>query len=301
MQRKPQPATTLLGSLPRADKHPALVAPGGDAVTFAELQRWSTASRVSSPEPACGRVTLSRSRSRTALRRSSRSLRWSRSARARRRSTRATPRPSSALTSASCSPRRCSSGATRRPSRSRSARPRGYASSSSRMAPPEPFRSVSRRRGARTIGRRDRAPAPHQRDDRPAEARAAAATQPCLLDAHDRLLVSVVRPGHSLCVMPLFHVHGLVASALSALHAGGTVVAPRRFSASAFWSDAVRTVPPGTQPSRRSTTCSSRPASTSRFRRTSSASCDRAPLPCRRPCRRRSRSASPCPCCRPTA
>jgi oxalate---CoA ligase len=44
----------------------------------------------------------------------------------------------------------------------------------------------------------------------------------------------------SLCVMPLFHVHGLVASTLSALHAGGTVVAPPRFSASAFWPDAVR-------------------------------------------------------------
>jgi acyl-CoA synthetase (AMP-forming)/AMP-acid ligase II len=43
----------------------------------------------------------------------------------------------------------------------------------------------------------------------------------------------------SLCVMPLFHVHGLVASTLSALHAGGTVVAPPRFSASAFWPDAV--------------------------------------------------------------
>jgi len=44
----------------------------------------------------------------------------------------------------------------------------------------------------------------------------------------------------SLCVMPLFHVHGLVASTLSALHAGGTVVVPPRFSATAFWPDAVR-------------------------------------------------------------
>src|SRR5579883_349279 len=41
----------------------------------------------------------------------------------------------------------------------------------------------------------------------------------------------------SLCVMPLFHVHGLVASTLSALLAGGTVVAPTRFSASRFWGD----------------------------------------------------------------
>lgn len=39
----------------------------------------------------------------------------------------------------------------------------------------------------------------------------------------------------SLCVMPLFHVHGLVASALAALGAGGTVVAPRKFSPLQFW------------------------------------------------------------------
>jgi acyl-CoA synthetase (AMP-forming)/AMP-acid ligase II len=39
----------------------------------------------------------------------------------------------------------------------------------------------------------------------------------------------------SLCVMPLFHVHGLVASVLSALQAGGTVVVPRRFTPNQFW------------------------------------------------------------------
>lgn len=39
----------------------------------------------------------------------------------------------------------------------------------------------------------------------------------------------------SLCVMPLFHVHGLVASALSALASGGTVVVPQRFSPLGFW------------------------------------------------------------------
>ena len=37
------------------------------------------------------------------------------------------------------------------------------------------------------------------------------------------------------CVMPLFHVHGLVASTLAQLHAGGAVLVPRRFSAGAFW------------------------------------------------------------------
>lgn len=39
----------------------------------------------------------------------------------------------------------------------------------------------------------------------------------------------------SLCVMPLFHVHGLVASTLATLRSGGTVVVPPRFSASTFW------------------------------------------------------------------
>lgn len=40
----------------------------------------------------------------------------------------------------------------------------------------------------------------------------------------------------SLCVMPLFHVHGLVASLLATLGSGGTVVVPPRFDALAFWS-----------------------------------------------------------------
>jgi acyl-CoA synthetase (AMP-forming)/AMP-acid ligase II len=39
----------------------------------------------------------------------------------------------------------------------------------------------------------------------------------------------------TICVMPLFHVHGLVASALSTLATGGTVVVPRKFSPLAFW------------------------------------------------------------------
>jgi acyl-CoA synthetase (AMP-forming)/AMP-acid ligase II len=39
------------------------------------------------------------------------------------------------------------------------------------------------------------------------------------------------------CVMPLFHVHGLVASTLATLASGGTVICPRRFSATAFWED----------------------------------------------------------------
>ena len=39
----------------------------------------------------------------------------------------------------------------------------------------------------------------------------------------------------SLCVMPLFHVHGLVASTLSTLISGGTLILPERFNIATFW------------------------------------------------------------------
>jgi len=39
----------------------------------------------------------------------------------------------------------------------------------------------------------------------------------------------------SLCVMPLFHVHGLVASTLATLVSGGTVVVPPKFNPLSFW------------------------------------------------------------------
>jgi acyl-CoA synthetase (AMP-forming)/AMP-acid ligase II len=39
----------------------------------------------------------------------------------------------------------------------------------------------------------------------------------------------------SLCVMPLFHVHGLVASTLATLASGGAVVVPSKFNPLAFW------------------------------------------------------------------
>jgi acyl-CoA synthetase (AMP-forming)/AMP-acid ligase II len=42
----------------------------------------------------------------------------------------------------------------------------------------------------------------------------------------------------SYCLMPLFHVHGLIASTLAALTAGGSVVVPRRVRPSALWSHA---------------------------------------------------------------
>ena len=44
----------------------------------------------------------------------------------------------------------------------------------------------------------------------------------------------------SFAAMPLFHVHGLVASTFAALTSGGAVVVPRRFSARAFWPQARR-------------------------------------------------------------
>jgi acyl-CoA synthetase (AMP-forming)/AMP-acid ligase II len=39
----------------------------------------------------------------------------------------------------------------------------------------------------------------------------------------------------SLCVMPLFHVHGLVASTLATFFSGGTVVVPAKFNPLSFW------------------------------------------------------------------
>jgi acyl-CoA synthetase (AMP-forming)/AMP-acid ligase II len=39
----------------------------------------------------------------------------------------------------------------------------------------------------------------------------------------------------SLCVMPLFHVHGLVASTLATFRSGGTVVVPAKFNPLSFW------------------------------------------------------------------
>jgi acyl-CoA synthetase (AMP-forming)/AMP-acid ligase II len=39
----------------------------------------------------------------------------------------------------------------------------------------------------------------------------------------------------SLCVMPLFHVHGLIGSTMATLVSGGTVVVPSKFNALSFW------------------------------------------------------------------
>jgi acyl-CoA synthetase (AMP-forming)/AMP-acid ligase II len=39
----------------------------------------------------------------------------------------------------------------------------------------------------------------------------------------------------SLCIMPLFHIHGLIASTMATLLTGGTVVVPSKFNALSFW------------------------------------------------------------------
>jgi acyl-CoA synthetase (AMP-forming)/AMP-acid ligase II len=39
----------------------------------------------------------------------------------------------------------------------------------------------------------------------------------------------------ALCVMPLFHIHGLIGSTMSTLLSGGTVVVPTKFNALSFW------------------------------------------------------------------
>jgi acyl-CoA synthetase (AMP-forming)/AMP-acid ligase II len=39
----------------------------------------------------------------------------------------------------------------------------------------------------------------------------------------------------AMCVMPLFHIHGLMASTMATFHSGGTVVVPSGFDAMTFW------------------------------------------------------------------
>jgi len=62
--------------------------------------------------------------------------------------------------------------------------------------------------------------------------------------AHENLCVSARNVADSyqlgpedvaMCVMPLFHVHGLVASTLGTLSTGGTLVVPARFNPLSFW------------------------------------------------------------------
>ncbi|HEY7172226.1 MAG TPA: acyl--CoA ligase [Vicinamibacterales bacterium] len=62
--------------------------------------------------------------------------------------------------------------------------------------------------------------------------------------AHENLSISALNVAQSyrlgaedvaMCVMPLFHVHGLVASTLGTLSTGGTLVVPAKFNPLSFW------------------------------------------------------------------
>ena len=44
----------------------------------------------------------------------------------------------------------------------------------------------------------------------------------------------------TLLVMPLFHVHGLLAGLLATLKSGGCVIIPEKFSAGSFWDDVIQ-------------------------------------------------------------
>ncbi len=61
------------------------------------------------------------------------------------------------------------------------------------------------------------------------------------LMASARTIAACYRLGRgdvSFCVMPLFHVHGLVASTFAALAGGGSIVVPKRFTPHRFWPQA---------------------------------------------------------------
>lgn len=56
------------------------------------------------------------------------------------------------------------------------------------------------------------------------------------ISAHNIATTYALTPDDvALCVMPLFHVHGLVASTLATLLTGGSIVLPERFNPLAFW------------------------------------------------------------------
>ena len=72
-----------------------------------------------------------------------------------------------------------------------------------------------------STGRPKRVPIPHRN----------LAVSAANIAAHYQLTPNDV----SLCVMPLFHVHGLVASVLATLCSGGRIVVPGKFNALSFW------------------------------------------------------------------
>ena len=108
------------------------------------------------------------------------------------------------------------------------------------------------------------------------------------ISAHNVAATYALTPDDvSLCVMPLFHVHGLVASTLATLASGGTVVVPSKFSPLSFWRVAqATTAPPGIRPCRPSTNCCWPASSRARPSRPGPRSCASSARAARR-CRRR--------------
>ena len=101
-----------------------------------------------------------------------------------------------------------------------------------RTRPAQPFDAA--------VGGRCRADPAHERQHRTAEARAADARAAVDLGANVARTYDLTPDDVSLCVMPLFHVHGLVASTLATLATGGTVVVPAKFNPLSFWRVAAR-------------------------------------------------------------
>ena len=95
---------------------------------------------------------------------------------------------------------------------------------------PADLSASSMRPNGRTVraafARRYRAGPAHQRQHRTAQARAHPPSQSGRLGAQHRAALRALADDVSLCAMPLFHVHGLVASTISTLLSGGTVVVP---------------------------------------------------------------------------
>ena len=118
-------------------------------------------------------------------------------------------------------------------------------------------RVAERQPVAAAVDRRRRADPAHQRQHRTAEARAAERTRTCRSRrATSRAATRSPPSDVSLCVMPLFHVHGLVASTLATLvhrrHGGRA----RQVQPAVVLADRARTTAPrGIRRCRRSTSC----------------------------------------------
>ena len=189
---------------------------------------------------ASARATASRSRCRAGRRSSSCCWPSPRSAPAPRRSTRPTRESEFAFYLEDLRPRLLRA-AARRPRAARAPRPATtcpWPTSSIRAGP-----GAARSRARRASRRRPRAPAP---DDVALLLHTSGTTsRPKQVPLSHRNLLASARSiarhyalgpdDVSYCAMPLFHVHGIVASTLAPLVSGGTVVAPRRVAPSRFW------------------------------------------------------------------